>query len=70
MAKQVRIITFINDREGREDGEERLGELVNDGWEIKAAGGGTGAGSVWGFVILEREVRAVAPSETPDDNTK
>mgnify|MGYP005839024871 CR=1 FL=1 len=54
MAKQVRIITFINDREGREDGEERLSELVNDGWEIKAAGGGTGAGSVWGFVILEK----------------
>ncbi len=57
MAYEVKIITFINDREGRQDGEETLTRLVNDGWEIKTAGGGTGAEIVWGFVILQRERR-------------
>jgi hypothetical protein len=56
MAQEVRIITFINDGEGRKQGEEELGLLVNQGYEIKAAGGGTGADMVWGFVILQREV--------------
>ncbi len=56
MAKQVKIITFINDREGRESGEETLTTLVNEGWEIKSSGGGTGAEMVWGFVILQKEV--------------
>ncbi len=60
MAYEVKIITFINDREGREDGEEILTRLVNDGWEIKTSGGGTGADMVWGFVILQRERRDTA----------
>jgi len=55
MAKEVKIVTFINDREGREQGEEELTRLVNEGWEIKGTGGGTGAEMVWGFVVLERE---------------
>jgi hypothetical protein len=56
MAKEIKIITFINDREGREKGEEDLTRLVNEGFEIKGSGGGTGAEMVWGFVILQREV--------------
>ncbi|MBZ0277302.1 MAG: hypothetical protein K8I60_14235 [Anaerolineae bacterium] len=55
MAKAVRIVTFIDDREGRQDGEKELTDLVNDGWEIKAAGGGSGAGLVWGFVVLQKD---------------
>lgn len=55
MAKQVKIVTFINDREGREQGEDELTRLVNEGYQIKTSGGGTGAEMVWGFVILERE---------------
>jgi hypothetical protein len=55
MAKAVRIVTFIDDREGREDGERVLTELVNQGWEIKAAGGGSAAEMVWGFVVLQRD---------------
>lgn len=55
MAKEVKIVTFINDREGREQGEEELTRLVNEGYDLKTAGGGTGADMVWGFVILERE---------------
>lgn len=55
MAKEIRIVTFINDREGREQGEEELGRLVNEGWEIQSSGGGQGAEMVWGFVILQRE---------------
>jgi hypothetical protein len=55
MAKQIKIITFINDREGRELAEEQLTELVNNGWELKSAGGGTGAEMMWGFVILQSE---------------
>jgi hypothetical protein len=56
MAKEVKIITFINDREGRELGAEELTRLVNDGWKIKTAGGGTGADMIWGFVVLQRHV--------------
>jgi hypothetical protein len=56
MAKEIKIITFINDREGREKGEEDLTRLVNEGFEIMGSGGGTGAEMVWGFVILQREV--------------
>lgn len=55
MAQKVKIVTFINDREGREQGEEELTRLINAGWEIKTSGGGTGAEMVWGFVILQRE---------------
>lgn len=58
MAKEIRIVTFINDREGREQGEEELGRLVNEGWEIKTSGGGQGAEMVWGFVILQRLVKS------------
>jgi hypothetical protein len=53
MAKKVKIITFINDREGREDAEERLSDLINEGWEIKTSGGGSAAEMVWGFVVLQ-----------------
>ena len=55
MAKEVKIITFINDREGREQGEQDLTRLINEGWEIKVAGGGQGAEMVWGFVVLQRD---------------
>lgn len=55
MAKEVKIVTFINDREGREQGEEELTRLVNEGYEIKSSGGGTGAEMVWGFVVLQKE---------------
>lgn len=51
--KKVKIITFIDDREGREEAEDQLSELVNNGWVIVTAGGGGGAGLVWGFVILQ-----------------
>ena len=60
MAKEVKLVTFIDDREGRQDGEQELTQLVNEGWEIKAAGGGSGAGLVWGFVVLQREVDGAA----------
>lgn len=60
MAKEVKIVTFINDREGREQGEEELTRLVNEGYDIITSGGGTGAEMVWGFVILQRE-RADTP---------
>lgn len=63
MAKEIKIVTFIDDREGREDGEKELTRLVNEGWEIKSAGGGSGAGLVWGFVILQRE------TDTPASNS-
>jgi hypothetical protein len=55
MAKEIKIVTFINDREGREQGEEELTRLVNEGWDIRSSGGGSGADMVWGFVILQRE---------------
>lgn len=55
MAKRIKIVTFINDREGREDGERALERWVNDGWEMKTGGGGSGADLVWGFVVLERD---------------
>lgn len=55
MTKQVKIITFINDGEGRAMAEERLTRMVNQGYEIKSAGGGTGADMMWGFVILQHE---------------
>ena len=61
MPKQVKIVTFINDREGREQGEEELNRLVNEGYEIKSSGGGTGAEMVWGFVILQRETTEMPP---------
>ena len=54
MEKEVKIISFINDREGREDAEKELTRLVNEGWVIISSGGGTGADLVWGFVILQR----------------
>jgi hypothetical protein len=56
MKKEIKIVTFINDREGREQGEEELTRLVNEGFVIVGSGGGTGAEMVWGFVILQREV--------------
>jgi hypothetical protein len=62
MAQEIKIITFINDGEGRKQGEEELTLLINQGFEIKAAGGGTGADMVWGFVILQREVEDEASS--------
>lgn len=62
MAKEVKIVTFINQREGREDGEVELARLLNEGWEIVTGGGGTGAELMWGFVVLQRE--------KPDDNSE
>lgn len=59
MPKQAKIVTFINDREGREQGEEELTRLLNEGYEIASAGGGTGAEMVWGFVVLQRETTEV-----------
>ena len=56
MAKEVKIFTFINDREGREEGEKELSRLVNEGYDIVTSGAGAGAELVWGIVILQREV--------------
>ncbi len=56
--KEVKIVSFINDREGREEAERELTQLVNEGWVILSSGGGTGAELVWGFVILQRETAA------------
>ena len=58
MPQEVKIVTFINDREGREQGEEELTRLVNEGWDIRSSGGGQGAEMVWGFVILQRHVKS------------
>lgn len=55
MAKEVKIFTFINDREGREEGEKELSRLVNEGYRIVTSGAGSGADLLWGIVILERE---------------
>lgn len=55
MAKEVKIFTFINDREGREEGEKELSRLVNEGYTIVTSGAGSGADLLWGIVILERE---------------
>ena len=55
MAKEIKIVTFINDREGREQGEEELARLVNEGYVIQSSGGGTGAEMVWGFVVLQKD---------------
>ncbi len=64
MAKEIKIVTFIDDREGREEGEKELAQLVNKGWEITTGGGGSGAGLVWGFIVLQRETEA--PVDDPD----
>lgn len=55
MAKEVKIFTFINDREGREEGEKELSRMVNEGYEIVTSGAGTGADLLWGIVILQRD---------------
>jgi hypothetical protein len=55
MAKEVKIFSFIDDREGREDAEKQLTDMVNNGWVIISSGGGNAAGLLWGFVILQRE---------------
>lgn len=55
MAKEVKIFTFINDREGREEGEKELSRMVNEGYEIITSGAGSGADLVWGIVILQRD---------------
>jgi len=57
MAKEVKIFSFIDDREGRDDAEKQLADLVNDDWTIISAGGGNAAGLLWGFVILQREAK-------------
>jgi hypothetical protein len=54
-AKEVKIISFINDREGREEAERTLTELVNDGWVIMTSGGANAAELMWGFVILQKD---------------
>ncbi len=53
--KQVKIVSFINDREGREDAEKKLAELVNSGWVIMTSGGANAAELMWGFVILQKD---------------
>lgn len=68
MAKEVKIITFINDREGREMAEETLTYMVNLGYDIKSAGGGTGAEMMWGFVILQRETDDVPPRSSQQED--
>lgn len=55
MAKEIKIFTFINDREGREEGEKELSRLVNEGYEIVTSGAGSGADLLWGIVILQRD---------------
>ena len=55
MAKEVKIFTFINDGEGRREGEKELTRLVNEGYEIKTSGAAQGAELVWGIVILQRD---------------
>jgi len=55
MPKEIKIFSFIDDREGREDAEKQLTDLVNDGWMIISSGGGNAAGLLWGFIILQRE---------------
>ena len=57
MAKEVKIFSFIDDREGREDAEKQLSDMVNDGWDIISSGGGNAAGLLWGFIILQREAK-------------
>jgi hypothetical protein len=57
MAKEVKIFSFIDDREGRDDAEKQLTDLVNEGWSIIASGGGNAAGLLWGFIILQRTVK-------------
>ena len=57
MAKEVKIFSFIDDREGREDAEKQLSEMVNDGWDIISSGGGNAAGLLWGFIILQRAAK-------------
>lgn len=64
MPKRVKIVTFINDREGREQGEDELTRLVNEGYQIMTAGGGTGAEMVWGFVVLEKETDEIRDTKT------
>lgn len=55
MTKHVKLVTFINDREGREYGEHQLTRLVNHGYTIITAGGGNAADLMWGFVVLQTE---------------
>ncbi len=55
MPKEIKIFSFIDDREGREDAEKQLTDMVNDGWAIVSSGGGNAAGLLWGFIILQRE---------------
>ena len=57
MPKEVKIFSFIDDREGREEAEKQLAELVNADWKIISSGGGSAAGLLWGFVLLQRTVK-------------
>lgn len=67
MPKIVKILTFMDDKIGRDDAERRLTWMVNNGWEIKTAGGGGHDGSpIWGFVVLQKD-DPHATIEEPDD---
>jgi len=56
MPKLIKITTFMDDQVGRQEAEKQLTWLVNDGWEIKTAGGGGHQGTpVWGFVVLQKD---------------
>lgn len=68
MPKIVKILTFMDDKVGRERAEKELTWLVNDGWEVQTAGGGGHTGTpIWGFVVLQKDDpnATVAP---PDDD--
>lgn len=68
MAKEVKIVTFINQREGREDAEKELTRMVNDGWTIISSGGGHAADMMWGFVILQQDNQDIsAPGALKSD---
>ncbi len=66
MPKVIKIETFIDDKAGREEAERKLSYLVNDGWVIVTAGGGSAASMVWGFVVLQKD-DPNAVVQPPDD---
>lgn len=69
MPKIVKILTFMDDKVGRERAEKELTWMVNDGWEIQTAGGGGHAGTpIWGFVVLQKDAPDVTVDPPDDDD--
>jgi Na+-transporting NADH:ubiquinone oxidoreductase subunit NqrF len=66
MTKKIKIVNFINDREGREEAERRLSALVNQGWVIASSGGGNAADLMWCFVVLQHNDADNIPAEIMD----